>query len=352
MKKSFVAILSVAALIVALFALLHYNKSKKMAELGKRQSATMDVPVKLFSISKQDLSRRVKINGVLSAKRQVTVLAETAGQVQRVYREVGDVVQIGTSLALVDASVISTQLETARASLANNRRDLERFQNLAQAGAATQQTVDNLRLAVEAANANVVALQKQVNNTTVRSPQRGVVVRRMVEVGSVIGGGSPTFMVADLSEMIMKVGLTEMEIVHVKQGMPAKIRIDALNRDFDAVIHTVGIAADMSGRYSIDVLITDPAAKGELRPDLTGSVSFELPTLENAVIIPREALVDGVKDPKVYLIQNGKAVMRRIVLGVVEGANAVVQDGLGLGDQVVITGHQNLYENASVRIIQ
>jgi RND family efflux transporter MFP subunit len=352
MKKSWLALILIVAAVAGLFALLNYNRTAKMAELTKRKSVVMEVPVKVFSVGKQDINRKIKINGILSAKRQVTVLAETAGQVERLYKEVGDVVQQGTPLALVDATVISSQLETAKASLENSKRDLARFQNLAQSGAASQQTVDQLTVAVEAANANVVVLRKQLGNTKIKSPQKGVVVRRMVEVGSVIGGGSPTFMVADLSDMLMKIGLTEMEIVQVKLGMPAKIRIDALSKDFNAVIHTIGIAADMSGRYSVDVLITDKDAKGILRPDLAGNVSFELPAMENAVVIPREALVSGVKDPKVYVVEEGKAVLRHIVLGVVEGTSAVVQEGLALGDRVVLTGHNNLFENAAVRVIQ
>jgi len=355
MKKSFVAILLIAALVAGLFALLNHNKSKKMANIAARQNISMDVPVKLFIIEKQSLNRKIKINGVLAAKKQVTVLAETAGQVQSIHKEVGDAVQVGTPLALIDGYVMSTQLETAKASLANSQRDLERFQRLRETGAATQQTVDQLRLAVEAANANVVALQKQVSNTTVKSPQKGVIVRRMVEVGSVIGGGSPTFMVADLSQMLMNVGLTEREIVQVRHGMPAAIRIDALNTDFPATISNIGIAADMSGRYNVEVQIA-PNSKNELlktlRPDLLGSVSFDLPPMENTILIPRDALVDGVKDPKVYVVQNGKANIRRIVLGLVEGTSAVVIEGLALDEQVVMTGHQNLYENASVRILQ
>jgi len=352
MKKSWLALILIVVAVVGLFALLNHNKTSRMAVLAERKSVVMEVPVKVFSVEQQNLSRKIKINGVLSSKRQVTVLAETAGQVERIYKEVGDAVSPGTPLALVDATVIYSQLETAKANLENSKRDLTRFRTLAQSGAASQQTVDQLTVAVEAANANVVALQKQLGNTTVKSPQKGVVVRRMVEVGSVIGGGSPTFMVADLSDMLMKIGLTEMEIVQVKEGMPAKVRVDALSKDFNAVINTIGIAADMSGRYSVDVLITDPAAKGVLRPDLTGSVSFELPSLEKTIIIPREALVSGIKDPKVYVVQEGKAVLRRIVLGVVEGTNAVVQDGLTLGDRVVLTGHNNLFENAAVRVLQ
>jgi RND family efflux transporter MFP subunit len=352
MHKSLIIVVAVVALVAGAFALLNINKSKRQAELAKRKEVVMEIPVKVSSVEQKSLDRKIRINGVLSAKRQVTILAETAGQVEKVYREVGDAVQIGTQLALVDASIIAAQLETAKTSLANNQRDLERFQKLAQTGAATQQTVDNLRLAVESATVNVVALNKQLSNTTIKSPQKGVVVRRMVEIGSVVGGGAPTFMVADLSDMIMPIGLTEMEIVQVKIGMPAKVRVDAMSRDFDAVISNIGIAADLSGRYSVEVLIKDPEAKGMLRPDLTGNVAFDLPTMQDAVVIPRDALVDGVKDPKVYVINNEKATLRRITLGVVEGTNAVVQSGLFLGEQIVITGHQNLYENASVRILQ
>jgi len=354
MKKSLFALVIIVAAVVGAFAMLNHNRAARMETLAQRKGAVMEVPVKLHTVQTQNLERKIKINGVLSAKREVTVLAETAGQVKSIYREVGDQVQPGTILAYVDASVVATQLETARASLLNSQRDLERFQKLAQSGAATQQNVDNLRLAVEAANANVVALKKQVDNTTIKSPQKGVVVQRMVEVGSVVGGGAPTYKVADLSDMIMKIGLTEMEIVQIKQGMPATIRIDALGKDFKAVITNVGIAADMSGRYSVEVMIKDPAVeKGELRPDLAGSVSLDLPPMQNVLAIPRESLVNGVKDPKVYVVEEGKAKLKKIALELVEGSNAVIRDNLlAVGDRVVLTGHQNLYEGAAVRIMQ
>jgi len=354
MKKSLFALILIVAAVAGAFAMLNHNKATRMEALSQRKGVDMEIPVKLHTVQTQNLERKIKITGVLSAKRQVIVLAETAGQVKSVYKEVGDIVQPGTVLAYVDASVVATQLETARASLLNNQRDLERFQKLAASGAATQQTVDNLRLAVEAANANVVALKKQVENTTIKSPQKGVIVQRMVEIGSVVGGGAPTFKVADLSDMIMKIGLTEMEIVQIKQGMPATVRIDALGKDFKAVISNVGIAADLSGRYAVEVMIRDPSVeKGELRPDLAGSVSFDLPPMQNVVAIPRETLVNGVKDPKVYVVEGDKAKLKRISLELVEGSFAVVRDlGLSVGERIVLTGHQNLYEGAAVRIIQ
>ncbi len=356
MKKSWFALVLIIAAIAGLFALLHHNKTKKMEELEKRSKATMEIPVVVNEVGQQTLARSIKINGVLQAKKQVIVLSETAGQVERLYREVGDQVWIGAPLALVDATIVSTQLETARANLENSKRDLARFRNLAQSGAATQQTVDQLTLAVEAANANVVALQKQLYNTTIKSPQKGVVVSRMVEVGSVIGGGSPTFRVADLSQMIMNVGLTEREIVQVRLGMPANIHVDALNKNYSAIISNIGIAADMSGRYNVEVLIKEDTKNSELRPDLSTTVSFDLPARENTIVIPRNALVNGVKDPKIYLVEavkdTNKVTARKIAISSVEGTNVVVHSGLSVGDRIVVTGHQNLYEGAAVRIIQ
>jgi len=353
MKKSVLALVLIVATVAGAFGLLSHNKNKKMDMLQKRSGATMEVPVAINEIEERNIARSIAINGVLQAKKQVLVLSETAGQIERLYREIGDEVFQGSPLALVDATIISTQLETAKANLENSKRDLERFKILAQSGAATQQTVDQLTLAVEAANTNVVAMQKQQSNTTVKSPQKGVIVARMVEVGSVIGGGSPTFRVADLSQMIMNIGLTEREVVLVKQGMAATISIEALNRSFPAIINNVGIAADMSGRYNVEVLITGDIKNSGLRPDLSGSVNFDLPAMENAIVISRNALVSGVKDPKVYIIDSdNKASLRRITISSVEGTNVIVEKGLSLGERLVVTGHQNLYENASVRILK
>ncbi|MDR0515600.1 MAG: hypothetical protein LBH25_00975, partial [Fibromonadaceae bacterium] len=125
MKKVVSAVVCIA-LIAGLFVMLNSSKNKKMAVLAESKNASMDVPVRLYTIGEQDLSRRVKINGVVYAKSQVTVLAEAAGQVKRFYKEVGDVVYQGTPLAFVDATIVSTQLETARANLENAKRDLER----------------------------------------------------------------------------------------------------------------------------------------------------------------------------------------------------------------------------------
>jgi membrane fusion protein, multidrug efflux system len=351
MKKSWIIILLVVAVIAGAFYRLSSNKSAMEAELAARKRTVLVVPVTVTEISRGSVARTFSVDGVLSAKDQVTILSETSGQVQAVYHDVGDFVQAGTPLALVDAHVLTTQLDMAKTSLANNERDLARFENLLKSGAASQQTVDNLKLAVESARSTVVSLEKQVANTTVKSPLRGNITARNVEKGSVLGGGSPTFTVADLSAMTMKVGLTESEVSGVRAGMAATVHVDALGKDFAATVTTVGVTADLSGRYNVEVQLKN-FAKGELRPDLSGTVAFTLAALENKPVVPRKALVAGVKDPKVFVIKDNKAVLRPITPALINGSDIVVGAGLEEGDQVVLTGQMNLVDGTPVKVMQ
>jgi len=351
MKKSWIIIILTIAAIAGAFYRLSSNKASIEAELLARQRTVLVVPVTVLDIARGSVARTFQVDGVLSAKDQVTILSETNGQVQAVYHDVGDFVQPGTPLALVDAHVITTQLEMAKTSLANNERDLARFENLLKSGAASQQTVDNLKLAVESARSTVVSLEKQVANTTVKSPIRGTITARNIEKGSVLGGGSPTFTVADLASMSMKVGLTEAEVSGVKTGMAASVHVDALDKVFPGVITTVGVTADQSGRYSVEILLKD-FAKGELRPDLSATANFTLPSLNDKPVVPRKALVAGVKDPKVYVVKGDTAYLRPITPLLINGNDIVVGKGLEEGDKVVLTGQMNLVDGTPVKVLK
>lgn len=351
MKKSWIIVLIAAGLVFSGIYQMASNKAAIAKELDARKRVEVVVPVTIAEIKKNPVSQSFTIDGVLSAKDQVTVLSETNGQTQAVYHDVGDVVDVGTQLAKVDAHVLNTQLEMARYSLANSERDLARFQNLLKANATTQQNVDKLLLSVESSRASVVALEKQVSNTVVRSPIRGVITARMIENGSVIGGGSPTFTIANLSEMTVKIGLTETEISRIKVGSEARVDVEALGKSFPGKVNTIGITADQSGRYAAELQLRG-FKKGELRPDLSATVSFDIPAMDNLPVIPRKALVAGIKDPKIFVISNNKAMIRKITPALISGNSIVVAEGIQEGEKVVITGQMNLVDGTAVKVIR
>lgn len=351
MKKSW--IIAVLALVVVAGAFYRLTSSKAAieAELAARKRVVMSVPVTVVPAKETPVARTIRVEGVLSSDRLVRVLSETSGQVLQVYKDVGDAVQTGTSLALVDSKVIAAQLEMARVSLANNERDLERFQKLQAGGAASQQNVDNLRLAVESSRSNVVALEKQLANTVVKSPMSGVVTARSIEVGSVLGGGSATFTVADLGAMNITVGLTEKEVAQVRAGMAVDVYVPSLSKTYPGTVKSVGVVADLSGRYSVNVILKK-YAKGELRPDLNASAEFALPSMEGMPVIPRRALVGGIRDPKVFVLEGDKARLRPIHVALATEGELVVSAGIADGDKVVVTGQINLVDGTQVQVME
>jgi len=351
MKKHHIVLVIVVLVIAGAIYQLVHNKSKMEAELAARKRITVEVPVTVQAISTSSVARTFSVNGVVNAKEQVTVMSQTSGQVERVYHDVGDWVKPGTPLAVVDNQVLTTQLEMAKTSLGNSERDLARFENLLKSGAASQQTVDNLRLSVESARSNVVALEKQMSNTTIKSPQYGTITKRTIEPGSVVGGGSPAFVVANLSTMVLQVGLTEKEVSGIKVGLSAAVSIDALGKEYPGVVSTVGVSANESGRYDVEVMLKNVKV-GELRPDFTGTVSFSLSAVNNLPVIPRRALIAGIKNPKVFVINGNKASLRTIVPAMVTRGEIVVAKGLQEGDQVVLTGQFNLVDGTVVKVMK
>lgn len=351
MKKSWIVILlSVAVVFGAVYQLVS-NKAELAEELAARKRTVLSVPVTVIPVEHSPVSRSFQVDGVLSAKDQITILSETNGQVQRLYREIGDAVEIGSVLAQADSHVLATQLEMAKTSLANNERDLARFENLLKSGAASQQTVDNLKLAVESARATVVSLEKQLANSTVKSPLRGTVTARYIEKGSVLGAGVPTYTVADLSAMLLTVGLTEKEMTGMHVGLSVDVKVDAIGKIFAGTVRTVGVSANQSGRYPVEVQLAG-FSKGELRPDLSASAVFKMPALDNLPVIPRKALVAGLKDPKVYVVQGDKAMLRPITLALAAGGEVVVAQGLQKGEKVVVTGQFNLVDGTLVKVME
>ncbi|HSQ41634.1 MAG TPA: efflux RND transporter periplasmic adaptor subunit [Fibrobacteraceae bacterium] len=327
------------------------NKARIEQDLAAQKAVNMAVPVTIIQTATDTLSHSFSVDGTLSAKDEVSILAETNGQVLEYYHDIGDYVQAGTSLALVDGHVTAAQLEMAKTSLANSERDLARFENLLKSGAAAQQTVDNLRLSVQNSRTNVIALEKQVANTTIRCPITGTITARNLEKGTVIGGGFPTFTVSNLSSMVIKVSLTEKEVAGVKEGMKVLVHLDALDKDYNAEVGTIALSADMSGRYPVEVRLRN-TPQGGLRSGLSGSAKFALPGLGNMPTIPRKALVGGIKDPKVYVIEDGKAHLRPVSLAMVSNGEVAVSDGIKAGDKVVLSGQMNLLDGVAVKVVQ
>lgn len=348
MKKSW--IVTALALITAGGAVyqLVSNKAHIESELAARKHLSVTVPVTVQTIKAGALSHQFSVDGTVGAENEVVVLAETGGQVLKVLVEVGQRVSKGTPLVRLDSKVVESQLATAQVSLANAERDLERTLNLLKSGASTQQNADQMRLAVENARASLVSLEKLKADALVCSPVDGTVTARQTQEGSVLAAGSPVVAIADLSSLVLRVGLTEKELTAVRPG--TTVSTTFAGKEIQARVGTVGVSADQAGRYPVELRL--PASHSELKMGVSGSAHFQAESVSELPVIPRQTLVAGIKDPKVYVIEGNKARLRKVSAALASGDKIAISAGLKDGEQVVLTGQLNLADGSVVQVIR
>ena len=216
------------------------------------EATVIDVPV--VSATTGDIESSLEISGTLAPRSRVAVKPKLPGTLERMLVDIGDAVSVGQTIATIDRREIDAQveasvaavavakaaLETAEAALANAVLEYDRAKNLFEKGALPRQRLDAAETANRAsvaqrdlatanlaqANAALRRAREVQSNSTVTSPVNGFVVERNYDAGST-PGDKPIVVIADLREMKLEAGVSELEAGRLRVGMKANIAVQA-----------------------------------------------------------------------------------------------------------------------------
>ncbi|MCM8779961.1 MAG: efflux RND transporter periplasmic adaptor subunit, partial [Candidatus Omnitrophica bacterium] len=190
----------------------------------------------------------------------------------------------------------------------------------------------------------------------VESPLAGVVGKILLDKGATVAPFVNVFQqvalasIVNMDEMIVKFDIPESAVPYVKNGLKAQIRVDAYpNDNFVGEVTRVSEVVDMQTR-TLPIEITISNKEHKLKSGMFAKVSLILRSKLNTPVILKEAILGKEPDNYVYVIQNNKAVLKDISVGMRQGPYYEVRQGLKAGDLVVIMGQQRLFEGADVRI--
>ena len=336
---------------VAIYFVLQGNKTKLDAakeEIRERPSA---IAVKTAKADIETVRRPVSLIGTVNANRDVMLVAEIAGQITQVYAKPGDNVSVGATLIKVEDDLPKANFAVAEANLKKARKDLERYRALRAQNATTDAMVDNAVLAVEQSEANHVLAKQQLDRTAIKVPFSGVFTSRSVDVGSYLAPGTPIGNLVDLSQVKVIANVPEEDVFKLKIGDPVTVSSSIYaNRKFNARVYTIGQKADEAHTYPVEVIMSN--AGRLFKAGMFARVEFVSISAFNALVIPREALISSLKNPRVYVVVNGKAVSREISVGQELENKLTVVGGLQKGDVVVTGGQINLTEGVAVSVVK
>jgi RND family efflux transporter MFP subunit len=321
-------------------------------------------------------------SGYVVARRKAVVSAKIQGRLSELRVEEGPVVRQGETLARLESIDYEAAVARARAAvlraeadLAEFRRQLRLSEDLAKQrivaedqreAAASRVRIAEAQLAQQ--QADLAFAEAQLANTVIRAPFSGVVVKKMAEVGESVAPIPPgvnlstssgaIVALADLATLEVEADVAEANVAKVGNGQPAEVTVEAIpDRRYEAVLRQVIPTADRT-KATVMVKVTILDKDKDLKPEMSAKVTFLEPEQEQkpeaaaapVVLVPRAAVVTRGGKPTVFLVREGRAQARAIVLGTERQGQVVVKDGLAGGETVVAKPGDELQDGSSVRV--
>lgn len=279
----------------------------------------------------------------------------------------GDVVKKGAVLASLRSADYRVKVEQAKALLAQARlgeaqarRDFERVKGLSASGSVAQAVFDAAETQAQAAQVQVRAAAAAAEEATLaladsalRAPLDATVLRRLVEVGSLVGPGTPGFVLADTSSMKVVFGVPDTMLGRVAVGTPIEVTIDALSPVArTGQVSRVAPAADPTSRL-FDVEVVLPNADGRVRAGMIASLrAVEAPATTLALPLSSIVRPPGKSEGFAVFVSEGEALrLRAIRPGEFCGKTVEITSGLDAKDHVVVEGAAGSFDGERVAIL-
>lgn len=316
----------------------------------KAPAAVPAVPVEVLPAARGEMLAVYSGTAPLEADGEAVVVAKVGGELRQLLVEEGVQVRKGQVLARLDGERLRLEAAQARAQLSKLERDYKRNVELQQRGLVAVSAFENLRYEVEAARAAYDLTALQLSYTDIRAPIDGVVAERFVKAGNTLNPNEKVFRIADLSPLVAHVHVPESELWKLHAGQVAGAQVDAAGGVFQSVIRRISPVVDSNtGTFKVTLELRDPNHR--LKPGMFARVEIVHERRANVVRIPRAALLEDDGNPRVFVVQAGKAVSRAVVLGLTNGPLAEVVSGVAAGDAVVVVGQGTLKEGSPVRVV-
>jgi RND family efflux transporter MFP subunit len=346
------------------FACGNRDSSQQSTNGSLEKDTGQAVPVETQIIQAGEVVDKVRATGTIFPLHDVLVSSETAGTITQVYVEVGDLVKKGEVLVQIDDELKQLALQQAQAKLMEAKaayekveKDYERNKKLFENRDISEYIFDNARLQKETAYATYLAAQanekmarRQLNDARIVSPVEGFVAARLVELGATVAPGSPVAKVVDISQVKVKFGVPEKDIVKIRKGQSATLTVDSYpDETFDGVVSAVGPQADLSTRsFPAEILVENPGNR--LKAGMAAKVEIAIRIIQNVPLVPKSALLERSGQTLIFVIKNGQAQKRIPELGLESGDKIVLLAGAEAGEEVVILGQENLSNGIKVDV--
>jgi membrane fusion protein (multidrug efflux system) len=330
------------------------------------------VPVSTVAAERRPISKSLDFVGRVEAVNRVEIKARVTGFLEEVLFNEGDSIKQGAPLYRIEKGLFQAAVEQAQGALERSKSakvlsvvQLQRAEELVAKNAGTVVARDQAQAADQQANgaimtdeANLQTAKINLGYTDIVAPIAGKVGRTSITKGNVIGPQSGALtMIVSQDPMYVTFPVSQREFLRAQEsghqvditGIKVRIRFaDGTIYDQLGAINFIDVTVDRT-TDTVIARATMPNPKGGLIDGQLVRVDLQSGTPEQQVVVPQAALIADQSGVYVFIVEDGKAAMRRLKLGGESGSDVVVQEGLSGGEQVVVDGLQGVRPGVPVR---
>lgn len=311
----------------------------------------MSIPVEAVELKPEMLTETIEAVGTLVADEAVVIRPEVSGRITSIAFEEGAHLTKGQLLVQLDDSVYRAEYAQARASLELNRKNQNRASTLTKTGATSERVLDESNASLRLAEANVDLAKARLDKTTMQAPFDGVVGLRKVSVGDFVKEGQEIVNFQRIDPMKVDFAIPETKAAMLKEGQEIEVVVDAVpDRKFIGQVYALDPQVDVGGR-SIFLRAKIANADGVLKSGYFARVGLVISKIEDALMVPEEAIMPTAKGKFVFVVEAEKAKMTEVKLGIRRDGKVQIKEGLQAGQIVVTAGHVKIRDGAGVKAI-
>ncbi len=315
-------------------------------------TATEAIPVEADLVRIGPISSYLIFNSTIETEEAIQIFPQVSGLVERIAAEEGDRVEAGDTLLYIEDEQLLIAYQEAKVNFEFQQGNFRRNEEMFKRKLLSDQDYERVGFEMEQARLRYNRARLELEHSTIVAPFSGVITERHVQVGARVSSGTQLYDLIKLDDMIARVFVPGQYLMQVAKGQRAEIGSDFMpDQQFDGWVKRISPVVDpRSGTFKVTVGVNDRFEA--LRPGIFVSVRIITDTREQAVLVPKNAIVYDGEEQYVFAVRD--SIAQRILLqpGYESAVEVEALVNFSAGDRVITVGQNGLKDGARVRLVK
>jgi membrane fusion protein, multidrug efflux system len=340
---------SVAVLVLAFIFLFGNTQAENANEQQVQQERDNRLAVRIHEAEAERFVNRIFTTGTTMANEMVELRSEISGRITELHFEEGRRVRKDDLLLRINDSELRAQLRRAeyRKNLAEIREN--RTRDLLARNAVAQDEYDTVLNELNVVLAELELIRAQLEKTEIRAPFDGMLGLKYVSEGSYITPNSSIATLQSVDPIKVEFSIPERFSSQVSANQRITFRRQGSDRYYDGRIYAIEPRIDAATR-TLRIRAISPNPGQRILPGSFAEINLELEAIENAILVPSEALIPELGSYSVFVYEDGTARSRQVEIGVRTDTRVQIIEGIEPGEKVITTGVMQIRSGMPVRI--